>query len=97
MADELHRLPFGALSPGFFLAERLSTIVSRYLPEDISKANDRLYISITRQREKTNRIVSQYESKDYLTMCLNASCYIPMYSSGYYAEAPHVDNEVRCS
>lgn len=94
MADELHKLPLGALSPGFFLAERLGRIVDRYVPDDVSHANDRLFISITRQKDKANRIVSTYPSKEYLTKTLGASCFIPMYSSGYYAEPPRIDDEV---
>jgi hypothetical protein len=94
MAEELNSLPFGALSPGFYLSERLSSIVNRYLPEDISPANNRLYISVTHQKTKANRIVCQYPSKEYLNSCLNASCFIPIYSSGYHAEAPRIDNEV---
>ena len=88
------RLPFGALSTGFFLAERLSTIVGRYLPEDVSAAEGRLFISLTRQRDKSNRIVCSFPSRDYLLRCLSASCYIPMYSSGYYAVPPIIDDEV---
>lgn len=94
MADELHRLPLGALSPGFFLAERLGTIVNRYLPEDVSHADNRLFISITRQKDKSNRLVSHYTNKEYLARCLGASCFIPIYSSGYYAEPPTIDEEV---
>lgn len=96
MADELHRLPLGALSPGFFLAERLGTIVNRYLPEDVSHADNRLYISITKQKDKSNRLVSHYPTKEYLAQCLGASCFIPMYSNGYYAEPPKIDDEVSC-
>ncbi|KAI6227359.1 Patatin-like phospholipase domain-containing protein 4 [Aphelenchoides fujianensis] len=66
MADELHRLPFGALSPGFYLAERLGMLVNRYLPEDVQKANGRLFISLTRQKDKTNRLVSEYADKPYI-------------------------------
>jgi len=95
MADELNQLPLGALSPGFFLAERLGTIVNRYLPDDIdiSKADNRLFISITRQKDKTNRMVSQFPSKEYLARVLSASCFIPVYSGGYYAAPPIIDGE----
>ncbi|KAI6192354.1 Patatin-like phospholipase domain-containing protein 4 [Aphelenchoides bicaudatus] len=86
-------LPLGALSPGFFLAERLGTIVDRYLPTDVSPAKNRLYISITRQKDRKNRIVSSYPNRDYLARCLSASCFIPMYSSGYYAAPPRIDDE----
>jgi len=93
MADELNRLPLGALSPGFFLAQRLGTIVNRYLPDDVSKADNRLFISITKQKDKTNRVVSQFSSKEYLARVLSASCFIPVYSGGYYGAPPLIDDE----
>ncbi|KAI6225096.1 Patatin-like phospholipase domain-containing protein 4 [Aphelenchoides fujianensis] len=84
MADELHRLPFGALSPGFYLAERLGMLVNRYLPEDVQKANGRLFISLTRQKDKTNRLVSEYADKMEGRKCA---------FSGYWAVPPVIDNE----
>jgi hypothetical protein len=76
------------------LSERLGTIVNRYLPDDVTPANNKLFISLTRQKDKTNRLISQYPTKDYLARCLGASCFIPMYSSGYYAQPPRIDEEV---
>ncbi|KAI6219483.1 Patatin-like phospholipase domain-containing protein 4 [Aphelenchoides fujianensis] len=85
MADELHRLPFGALSPGFYLAERLGMLVNRYLPENVEKANGRLFISLTRQKDKTNRLISEYADKDYLSRCLSAHSLFPPSSNVLHA------------
>ncbi|KAI6204604.1 Patatin-like phospholipase domain-containing protein 4 [Aphelenchoides besseyi] len=106
MADELHALRLGALTPGYFLSERLFSVVNRHLPDDVSEANDRLFISLTRQKDKANLIVSNFPSRvspqfltvfillqEYLALCLNASCFIPIYSSGYYAIPPVIDQE----
>ncbi|KAI6232764.1 Patatin-like phospholipase domain-containing protein 4 [Aphelenchoides fujianensis] len=79
MADELVKLKLGALTPGYFLSERLASVVNRHLPEDVSGADGRLFISLTRQKDKTNRLVSKYPSREYLALCLNASCFIPIY------------------
>ncbi|KAI6227259.1 Patatin-like phospholipase domain-containing protein 4 [Aphelenchoides fujianensis] len=93
MADELVKLKLGALTPGYFLSERLASVVNCHLPEDVSGADGRLFISLTRQKDKTNRMISKYPSREYLALCLNASCFIPIYSSGYYAVPPVVDDE----
>lgn len=52
MATEIHSLRFGALSPNFVLHKSLQKIVDLYIPEDISNAQDRLYISVTDQKVK---------------------------------------------
>lgn len=50
MATEIHSLRFGALSPNFALHKSLQKIIDLYIPEDISNAQDRLYISLTDQK-----------------------------------------------
>ncbi|KAF8383452.1 hypothetical protein PRIPAC_72594, partial [Pristionchus pacificus] len=93
MADELNSLKFGALSPGFFLGERLVKIVDEFLPQDITKANHRLFISLTQHKTRENRLVSVYPTREYLITSLNASCYIPMYSMGLTAPPPELDGQ----
>ncbi|WKX93539.1 hypothetical protein Q1695_011090 [Nippostrongylus brasiliensis] len=91
LGDELSTLRFGALTPGYCLNEKLIKIVDTFLPIDISPAQGRLFISLTKQKERTNYMVSRYSSREHLIQCLLASCYIPLYSSGYAGEAPVVD------
>ncbi|GMT34870.1 hypothetical protein PFISCL1PPCAC_26167, partial [Pristionchus fissidentatus] len=93
MADELNALKLGALTPGFYLGERLVQIVDELLPKDISKANHRLFISLTHHKTRENRLVSVYQDREYLIKCLNASCYIPMYSMGLTAPPPEIDGQ----
>ncbi|KAL6733963.1 hypothetical protein Aduo_004555 [Ancylostoma duodenale] len=93
LGEELIHLNFGALTPGYYLNERLIKIVDDFIPQDISKAQGRLYISVTRRKERTNRLISRFSSRDHLLQCLMASCYIPMYSMGYGAEPPHIDGD----
>lgn len=52
MATEIHSLRFGALSPNFALHKSLQKIIDLYIPEDISDAQDRLYVSLTDQKVK---------------------------------------------
>lgn len=40
----------GAMAPGFYLAERLTQVVEPFIPEDISPAQNRLFISLTQQQ-----------------------------------------------
>ncbi|PIO57564.1 phospholipase, patatin family, partial [Teladorsagia circumcincta] len=47
LGDELNSLRFGALTPGYYLNERLIKIVDDFLPHDISPAQGRLYVSLT--------------------------------------------------
>ncbi|RCN42332.1 phospholipase, patatin family [Ancylostoma caninum] len=97
LGEELIHLNFGALTPGYYLNERLIKIVDDFLPQDISKAQGRLYISVTRRKERTNRLICHFSSREHLLQCLMASCYIPMYSMGYGAEPPHIDGDVSLS
>uniref|UniRef100_A0A0N5AVA5 PNPLA domain-containing protein n=1 Tax=Syphacia muris TaxID=451379 RepID=A0A0N5AVA5_9BILA len=95
LTEEMSKLRFGALTPGFHLAEKLAGIVEDFIPQDISAAQDKLYISLTRQRDSKNLLVSRFSSRKHLMDCLCASCYIPMYSMGfdYNAPRPMIDNE----
>jgi predicted acylesterase/phospholipase RssA len=92
-ADELNTMTFGAMTPGFYINERIANIARKFVPDDISPAQNKLYISLTRHRDKMNRIVSTYPDKEYLIKCLLASCFIPIYSMGYYGVPPELDGE----
>jgi len=80
LAEKLNNMRFGALSPGFNMNETLRELIDAVIPEDISPAQDRLFISVTHQTEKTNRLISTFPNRDYLINCLLASCYIPIWS-----------------
>ncbi|CAJ0606987.1 unnamed protein product [Cylicocyclus nassatus] len=91
LGEELMKLNFGALTPGYYLNERLIKIVDDFLPDDISPAQGRLYISLTNRLERKNVLINKFKDKEHLLQCLMASCYIPMYSMGYGAQAPIID------
>uniref|UniRef100_A0A1I7V6X9 PNPLA domain-containing protein n=2 Tax=Loa loa TaxID=7209 RepID=A0A1I7V6X9_LOALO len=90
MATEIHSLRFGALSPNFALHKSLQRIIDLYIPEDISNAQDRLYISLTDQKRNVNKLISRFTSRDYLIDSLLASCYIPLYSG---SSPPVIDGD----
>ncbi|VDM56407.1 unnamed protein product [Angiostrongylus costaricensis] len=70
-----------------------NAIVQGFLPQDISPAQGRLFISVTKREERTNRLISQFSSRDDLLKCLMASCFIPLYSMGYGTEPPIIDGQ----
>jgi len=90
LADELNTYTLGALHPGLNLADRLSHIVDEYIPEDVTVAQGRLFISVTRQSDHTNRMINEFPDRDYLRRCLLASCYIPVYMRN---TPPQLDGE----
>ncbi|KAJ1355414.1 hypothetical protein KIN20_012808 [Parelaphostrongylus tenuis] len=84
LGEELTKLRFGALTPGYCLNDKLL--------KDISPAQGRLFISVTRRADGTNKLISQYSSREELLRCLMASCYIPLYSRGY-GKPPVIDGD----
>ncbi|UMM21255.1 hypothetical protein L5515_003014 [Caenorhabditis briggsae] len=93
MADEVNETALGAMSPGFVIGDRLRKVVERFVPDDISKANDLLFVSVTRVKTWKNELISHFHSKSDLIDCLMASCYHPMYSSGLSGKAPILRGE----
>ncbi|CAD5231057.1 unnamed protein product [Bursaphelenchus okinawaensis] len=94
LADEMNRLKLGALTPGFYLNERLKKIIDEFLPNDLPQPKHSLNVSLTKQTGRTNVIVDRFKDRDHLVQCLLASCYIPMYSMGYYATPPEIDGQL---
>ncbi|EGT57162.1 hypothetical protein CAEBREN_22861 [Caenorhabditis brenneri] len=93
MADEVNNTALGAMSPGFVIGDRLRKVVERFVPDDISKANGLLFVSVTRLKTWKNELISNFTSKSDLIDCLMASCYHPMYSSGLSGKAPILRGE----
>uniref|UniRef100_A0A1I7XEV7 PNPLA domain-containing protein n=1 Tax=Heterorhabditis bacteriophora TaxID=37862 RepID=A0A1I7XEV7_HETBA len=94
MADELNNLKFGALTPGYYLNHRLIKVVDDYIPEDISLAQNKLFISLTNQKMRRNELISKFPNREYLIKCLMASCYIPIYSMGYTSQPPVINGNL---
>ncbi|CCD62148.1 PNPLA domain-containing protein [Caenorhabditis elegans] len=93
MADEVNDKTLGAMSPGFVISDRLRKVVEKFLPDDVAKANDLLFVSVTKLKTWKNELISNFESKIDLIDCLMASCYHPMYSSGLNGKAPILRGE----
>ncbi|CAJ0949845.1 unnamed protein product, partial [Mesorhabditis belari] len=80
LAAEVRAQPFGALTPGYYLHERVKSLVDKYIPDDISVANGKLLISVTEKSTRENKMISEFETRDELISALSASCFIPFYS-----------------
>lgn len=92
LASEVPKIPYNLLNPtAFNIAQRLADLVDSHLPQDISAANGRLGISLTKQKDNSNLLVTEFPDREYLMRCLNASCYIPYYSK---STPPIIDDEV---
>ncbi|XP_033834686.1 patatin-like phospholipase domain-containing protein 4 [Periophthalmus magnuspinnatus] len=80
-ARSVRKQPLGGITPGFDFMQKLSEGIDRILPSDAhSKANDRLYVSLTHSKTGKNQIVSKYNSREELLKALLASCFVPFYA-----------------
>lgn len=86
------------------MGKRLEGIVAEYIPEDVLSINKKLVISITHQKvfsksvksqDKSNFLKDDFKTKEDLLKGLCASCYVPIFSAGFFADPPVVDGEVR--
>jgi len=93
LAEEINSKTLGVLTPGFNLSQRLSEIINSYIPDDISPAQGHLFVSLTRIKDRSNKLISSYTDRQHLMDCLNASCYHPLYSEGF-SKPPEIDGEV---
>ncbi|PAV77903.1 hypothetical protein WR25_13998 [Diploscapter pachys] len=91
MADELNSLRLGAMTPGYYLNEKLIKVVDGFLPEDITPLQERLHISVTDHKTRKNKLLTSFTDRKCLIDCLMSSCYIPIYSMGFKGEPPCID------
>ncbi|KAJ3105817.1 hypothetical protein HDU97_007461 [Phlyctochytrium planicorne] len=60
------------------LSEILKRSLESYIPDNISTATDRLFVSVTKFPSFENVIVSEFASKEELIKVLLGSCYLPV-------------------
>ena len=71
----------GPLDPRFNLHRSLEEVLRNHLPDDAhERASGRLFISLTRVRDKTNVVLSEFRYREQLIKALLAGCFIPTYS-----------------
>ncbi|OUC45744.1 phospholipase, patatin family [Trichinella nativa] len=94
LANIVRNLKYGLLTPGFSLHKHLRMLIEKYISDDShSKADGKVFISVSNFTSLTNKLISQYRSKEDLVNSLLASCYIPFFS-GIWEKPPIIDGTV---
>ncbi|XP_056354872.1 patatin-like phospholipase domain-containing protein 4 isoform X1 [Oenanthe melanoleuca] len=80
-AEEVRRLNFGAVTPGYDFMKTLRQGIESILPSDVHEiAENRLYVSVTNSKSGENHLVSNFSSREDLIKVLLASSFIPVYA-----------------
>ncbi|ELT89705.1 hypothetical protein CAPTEDRAFT_104291 [Capitella teleta] len=71
----------GPLHPQFNITNHLRSGLEVFLPENAHTiCTGRLFVSLTRVRDRKNVLMSQFDSKDDLIQCLLCSAHVPFWS-----------------
>ncbi|XP_061222477.1 patatin-like phospholipase domain-containing protein 4 isoform X2 [Neopsephotus bourkii] len=80
-AEEVRKLDFGALTPGYDFMKTLREGIESILPPNVHEiAENRLYVSVTNTRNGENHLVSNFASREDLIKVLLASSFVPVYA-----------------
>ncbi|XP_047912159.1 patatin-like phospholipase domain-containing protein 4 isoform X2 [Anser cygnoides] len=80
-AEEIRKLDFGAVTPGYDFMKRLREGIESILPSNAHEiAENRLYVSVTNVRNGKNYLFSSFASREDLIKVLLASSFIPVYA-----------------
>uniref|UniRef100_A0A8C8RZ63 Patatin like phospholipase domain containing 4 n=1 Tax=Pelusios castaneus TaxID=367368 RepID=A0A8C8RZ63_9SAUR len=80
-AEEIRKLYFGAVTPGYDFMTRLRGGIESFLPSNAHEiAENRLYISVTSTKNGRNYLVSNFASREDLIKVLLASSFVPLYA-----------------
>ncbi|XP_035201590.1 patatin-like phospholipase domain-containing protein 4 isoform X3 [Oxyura jamaicensis] len=80
-AEEIRKLDFGAVTPGYDFMKRLREGIESILPSNAHEiVENRLYVSVTNVRNGKNYLFSSFASREDLIKVLLASSFIPVYA-----------------
>ncbi|XP_065718395.1 patatin-like phospholipase domain-containing protein 4 isoform X1 [Patagioenas fasciata] len=80
-AEEVRKLDFGAVTPGYDFMKTLREGIESILPSNAHEiAENRLYVSVTNTKNGENHLVSSFASREDLIKVLLASSFIPLYA-----------------
>ncbi|XP_005151481.1 patatin-like phospholipase domain-containing protein 4 isoform X1 [Melopsittacus undulatus] len=80
-AEEVRKLDFGAITPGYDFMKTLREGIESILPPNVHEiAENRLYVSVTNTRNGENHLVSNFASREDLIKVLLASSFVPVYA-----------------
>ncbi|XP_072705622.1 patatin-like phospholipase domain-containing protein 4 isoform X4 [Ciconia boyciana] len=80
-AEEVRKLDFGAVTPGYDFMKTLREGIDSILPSNAHEiAENRLYVSVTNTKNGENHLVSSFASREDLIKVLLASSFVPVYA-----------------
>ncbi|XP_069731500.1 patatin-like phospholipase domain-containing protein 4 isoform X2 [Phaenicophaeus curvirostris] len=80
-AEEVRKLDFGAVTPGYDFMKTLREGIESILPSNAHEiAENRLYVSVTSTKNGKNHLVSSFASREDLIKVLLASSFVPVYA-----------------
>ncbi|XP_074670977.1 patatin-like phospholipase domain-containing protein 4 isoform X1 [Strix aluco] len=80
-AEEVRKLDFGAVTPGYDFMKTLREGIESILPSNAHEiAENRLYVSVTNTKNGENHLVSNFASREDLIKVLLASSFVPVYA-----------------
>ncbi|XP_067997898.1 patatin-like phospholipase domain-containing protein 4 isoform X1 [Melanerpes formicivorus] len=80
-AEEVRKLDFGAVTPGYDFMKTLREGIESILPSNAHEiAENRLYVSVTNTKTGENHLVSNFASREDLIKVLLASSFVPLYA-----------------
>ncbi|XP_027641497.2 patatin-like phospholipase domain-containing protein 4 isoform X1 [Falco peregrinus] len=80
-AEEVRKLDFGAVTPGYDFMKTLRGGIESILPSNAHEiAENRLYVSVTNTKTKKNHLISNFASREDLIKVLLASSFVPLYA-----------------
>ncbi len=83
VSKDVSALNFGAFNPKFDVSRIFSSAMEDVFPQNAHKvASKRLFISLTEPKTMTNRLISDFSTRNELIDCIVCSCFLPAFS-GY--------------
>ena len=83
LAYEINEKLLGPFNPSVNLHQKLKNAFESLFPENVAEqCNEKCFISITKASNKSNLLISEFESKEDLVEAVSASSFVPM-MSGY--------------
>ncbi|NXG56326.1 PLPL4 protein, partial [Hemiprocne comata] len=80
-AEEVRKLDFGAVTPGYDFMKTLREGIESILPSNAHEiVENRLYVSVTNTKNGENHLVSSFASREDLIKVLLASSFVPVYA-----------------
>lgn len=100
-ASEARKWAMGAFTPGFNFGDHLNVGFETLPPDAHLRASGRLHVSMTRMKDMSNVMISEWNSREDLIQTLRCSCFIvgfsgmrpPMYNNDWYIDGGYTNRQ----